>query len=296
MPVIGNGVVVDPEVLLDEIDGLDERGVDISRLRDLRRRAPDHAAPPGAGPGHRALPRHAPDRHHRPRHRPGLRRQGRPHRHPGRRTCSTRASCARSWRARCGRRTRSWSRSTTARRSTSTRWSRSTPRTPSGSRPHIADTRLMLDKALDAGESVLLEGAQAHPARRRPRHVPLRDLVQPDRRRRLRRAPASARPGSRGSSASSRRTPPASAPGPFPTELFDETASTCARSAASSASPPAGPRRCGWFDAVVARYASRVNGFTDLLRHQAGRADRPGDRCRSAWPTTSTACGTTKCR
>ncbi len=32
-PVIGNGVVVDPEVLLDEVDGLDRRGVDTSRLR-----------------------------------------------------------------------------------------------------------------------------------------------------------------------------------------------------------------------------------------------------------------------
>ncbi|MGH3657733.1 MAG: adenylosuccinate synthetase, partial [Micromonosporaceae bacterium] len=30
--VIGNGVVVDPKVLLDEIDGLTERGVDVSRL------------------------------------------------------------------------------------------------------------------------------------------------------------------------------------------------------------------------------------------------------------------------
>src|SRR5262245_42313954 len=33
VPVIGNGVVVDPKVLLAEIDGLAERGVDTSRLR-----------------------------------------------------------------------------------------------------------------------------------------------------------------------------------------------------------------------------------------------------------------------
>ncbi|MCZ3387186.1 MAG: adenylosuccinate synthetase, partial [Actinomycetia bacterium] len=31
-PVIGNGVVIDPEVLFQELDGLVERGVDISRL------------------------------------------------------------------------------------------------------------------------------------------------------------------------------------------------------------------------------------------------------------------------
>src|ERR1700744_5655196 len=32
VPVIGNGVVIDPQVLLDEIDGLQERGVDCSKL------------------------------------------------------------------------------------------------------------------------------------------------------------------------------------------------------------------------------------------------------------------------
>src|ERR671939_700713 len=32
VPVIGNGVVVDPKVLLTELDGLTERGVDTSRL------------------------------------------------------------------------------------------------------------------------------------------------------------------------------------------------------------------------------------------------------------------------
>src|SRR5918911_3561058 len=31
-PVIGNGVVVDPQVLIDELTGLEERGVDTSRL------------------------------------------------------------------------------------------------------------------------------------------------------------------------------------------------------------------------------------------------------------------------
>ena len=31
-PVIGNGVVVDPEVLFEEIDGLESRGIDCSHL------------------------------------------------------------------------------------------------------------------------------------------------------------------------------------------------------------------------------------------------------------------------
>ena len=32
VPVIGNGVVIDPQVLLDEIDGLQARGVDCGKL------------------------------------------------------------------------------------------------------------------------------------------------------------------------------------------------------------------------------------------------------------------------
>src|SRR5258706_12777760 len=45
--VIGNGVVVDPKVLLDEMDGLTARGADVSRLRisgDAHLIAPHHRA------------------------------------------------------------------------------------------------------------------------------------------------------------------------------------------------------------------------------------------------------------
>ena len=45
-PVIGNGVVVDPEVLFEEIDGLESRGVDCSRL--LVSEAAHVIAPPTA--------------------------------------------------------------------------------------------------------------------------------------------------------------------------------------------------------------------------------------------------------
>ena len=38
----------------------------------------------------------------------------------------------------------------------------------------------------------------------------------------------------------------------------------CARLATSLARRPVVPRRCGWFDAVVVRYAARVNGLTGL--------------------------------
>ena len=43
--VIGNGVVIDPGVLLTEFGGLDERGIDTSAAAHLPRRAPDHAVP-----------------------------------------------------------------------------------------------------------------------------------------------------------------------------------------------------------------------------------------------------------
>ena len=48
--VIGNGVVIDPRVLTDEIDGLRAEGIDVSGPARQRQRAPDHALPPDARP------------------------------------------------------------------------------------------------------------------------------------------------------------------------------------------------------------------------------------------------------
>ena len=80
--VMGNGCVIDPEVLIEELDGLEARGIDTSGLRI-------------SGDAHLIMPWHRiidadselmlgslADRHHPPRHRPGLRRQGRARRHP----------------------------------------------------------------------------------------------------------------------------------------------------------------------------------------------------------------------
>ena len=80
--VIGNGVVIDPKVLIDELDALRARRVDVSGLRDLGQRAPDHALPPAAGLGRRGETREPADRHHPPRHRALLRGQGRAAGHP----------------------------------------------------------------------------------------------------------------------------------------------------------------------------------------------------------------------
>jgi len=53
--------------------------------------------------------------------------------------------------------------------------------------------------------------------------------------------------------------------GPFPTELFDADGERIRAVGAEYGTTTGRPRRCGWYDAVVARYASRVNGLTDLV-------------------------------
>jgi adenylosuccinate synthase len=53
--------------------------------------------------------------------------------------------------------------------------------------------------------------------------------------------------------------------GPFPTELFDDSGEFLRKTGAEYGTTTGRPRRCGWFDAVIARYAARVNGVTDFV-------------------------------
>lgn len=53
--------------------------------------------------------------------------------------------------------------------------------------------------------------------------------------------------------------------GPFPTELFDESGEYLAKAGGEVGVTTGRSRRCGWFDAVIARYATRVNGITDYF-------------------------------
>ena len=73
---------------------------------------------------------------------------------------------------------------------------------------------LLLAQALDAGQVRPARGQPGHAARRRPRHLPVRHVVQARPRAAPAPGPASGRPGSPGRSASSRPTPPGSAPVP----------------------------------------------------------------------------------
>jgi adenylosuccinate synthase len=128
----------------------------------------------------------------------------------------------------------------------------------------IADTRLELNKALDRGETVLLEGSQGT----------LLDVdhgTYP--------FVTSSNPTSGGASAGSGIGPTRIGTvigilkayttrvgsGPFPTELNDEMGERLRKTGGEFGVTTGRSRRTGWFDSVIARYASRVNGITDYF-------------------------------
>ena len=53
--------------------------------------------------------------------------------------------------------------------------------------------------------------------------------------------------------------------GPFPTELLDEDGEKLRTIGGERGVTTGRPRRCGWFDAPIARYATRINGLTDIF-------------------------------
>ncbi|MFI7636830.1 adenylosuccinate synthase [Nonomuraea sp. NPDC049400] len=131
-------------------------------------------------------------------------------------------------------------------------------------KPHIADTSLVLSKALDEGKFVLLEGGQGT----------LLDLdhgTYP--------FVTSSSPTSGGACAGAGIPPnrltkiigilkaytTRVGSGPFPTELTDEVGDWLRQTGGEYGVTTGRNRRCGWFDAVIARYATRINGITDYF-------------------------------
>jgi adenylosuccinate synthase len=131
-------------------------------------------------------------------------------------------------------------------------------------RPYVADTALLLNKALEAGKTVLLEGSQGT----------LLDVdhgTYP--------YVTSSNPTSGGACTGSGIGPTKIdrvigilkayttrvGSGPFPTELFDEDGEALRRIGGEVGVTTGRNRRCGWFDAPIARYATRVNGLTDFF-------------------------------
>jgi adenylosuccinate synthase len=131
-------------------------------------------------------------------------------------------------------------------------------------RPYVADTAMVLNSALDAGKSVLLEGAQAT----------LLDVdhgTYP--------FVTSSSPTAGGACVGSGIGPTRITSvigvvkayttrvgsGPFPTELDDQQGEWLRKAGGEYGVTTGRPRRTGWFDAVIARYAARVNGITDFF-------------------------------
>jgi len=131
-------------------------------------------------------------------------------------------------------------------------------------KPYVTDTSLLLDQALQQGKVVLLEGSQGT----------LLDVdhgTYP--------FVTSSNPTAGGASTGSGIGPTKITrvigilkayatrvgSGPFPTELFNEDGEALRKIGGEVGVTTGRNRRCGWFDAPIARYAVRVNGLTDFF-------------------------------
>lgn len=130
--------------------------------------------------------------------------------------------------------------------------------------PYVADTSLLLNNALDEDKLVLLEGSQGT----------LLDVdhgTYP--------FVTSSNPTTGGACAGSGIGPTRIdraigilkayttrvGAGPFPTELHDADGERLRQVGGEVGVTTGRDRRCGWFDAPIARYATRVNGLTDMF-------------------------------
>jgi adenylosuccinate synthase len=130
--------------------------------------------------------------------------------------------------------------------------------------PHIADTGLVLDTALQAGKVVLLEGSQGTLLDVDHGTYPFVTSSNPT-------AGGAATGSGIGPTRISRVIGIIKAyttrvgSGPFPTELDDKVGDELRRIGGEFGVTTGRARRTGWYDAVIARYAVRVNGLTDLF-------------------------------
>jgi adenylosuccinate synthase len=131
-------------------------------------------------------------------------------------------------------------------------------------RPMVADTSLLLNRALDDGQTVLFEGAQATMLDVDHGTYPYVTSSSPV-------AGGVCTGAGVGPTRIDRVIGVIKAyttrvgSGPFPTELFDADGEKLWKVGGEVGVSTGRNRRCGWYDAVVARYSSRVNGLTDLF-------------------------------
>ena len=129
---------------------------------------------------------------------------------------------------------------------------------------YVADTGLELARALDRGDNVLLEGAQGAMLDVDHGTYPFVTSSSPTAGGAC--VGAGIGPTRIGSvigivKAYTTRV----GSGPFPTELNDDHGEWLRKTGGEYGVTTGRPRRCGWFDSVVARYSVRVNGVTDLF-------------------------------
>ncbi|MBD9697934.1 adenylosuccinate synthase [Flavimobilis sp. GY10621] len=130
-------------------------------------------------------------------------------------------------------------------------------------RPMVADTSLVLNEALDAGKTVLFEGGQATMLDVDHGTYPF-----------VTSSNATAGGVCTGSGIGPTRIDRVVGvikayttrvgEGPFPTELHDDMGEFLRTTGGEFGVTTGRPRRCGWYDAVIARYSARVNGLTDF--------------------------------
>ncbi|MBI3825828.1 MAG: adenylosuccinate synthase [Candidatus Rokubacteria bacterium] len=126
--------------------------------------------------------------------------------------------------------------------------------------PYITDTPLLLSRWIDSGYSVLFEGAQAT-------MLDIDHGTYPY---------ITSSSATAGGAATGTGVPPTRihgvlgvakayttrvGAGPFPTEMKGEAAEHIRARGNEYGATTGRPRRCGWFDAVVLRYAARINGL-----------------------------------
>lgn len=131
-------------------------------------------------------------------------------------------------------------------------------------KPYVADTTLILNDAIDAGKVVLFEGGQGTLLDVDHGTYPFVTSSNPT-------AGGACTGSGVGPTKISRVIGILKAyttrvgAGPFPTELLDEDGEALRRIGGERGVTTGRDRRCGWFDAVIARYATRVNGLTDFF-------------------------------
>jgi adenylosuccinate synthase len=131
-------------------------------------------------------------------------------------------------------------------------------------RPMVTDTALELNRALDAGKNVVFEGGQATMLDVDHGTYPF-----------VTSSNATSGGAATGSGVAPNRidrvigivkayTTRVGA-GPFPTELFDESGEFLRSAGWEFGTTTGRPRRTGWYDAPIARYTARINGVTDFV-------------------------------